>query len=89
MHISRREAPGKDDRLPRDPYHEAQMTPLLRVFLLLVLAAAPLAAQERTLHLPIGDPARRERETPLVLDGVTDTRTGETVTPERDSPTEL
>lgn len=60
--------------------------PLLCALPLLVLAAAPLAAQERTLHLQIGDPARREREAPLVLDAVTDTRTGETVTPSELAP---
>ncbi|HEX2643280.1 MAG TPA: ChaN family lipoprotein [Thermoanaerobaculia bacterium] len=56
--------------------------PLLRVLPLLLLAAAPLAAQDRTLHLAIGDPARREREAPLVLDAITDTRTGEVIAPD-------
>lgn len=55
--------------------------PLLRVLPLLLLAAAPLAAQDRTLHLAIGDPARRERQVPLVLDAITDTRTGEVIAP--------
>ena len=43
--------------------------------------AAPAArAQGKLLHLAIGDPARKDREAPLVLDGITDTRTGETIT---------
>lgn len=50
--------------------------------LLLLLAASALAAQDRSLHLAIGDPARKDREAKVVLDGVTDTRTGEVLTPE-------
>jgi len=34
------------------------------------------------LHMKIGDPARKGREIPVVLDGITDTATGELVTPE-------
>lgn len=49
-------------------------------FILLLLAAA-LHGQEKTLHLAIGDPARKDKEAPVVLDGVTDTRTGEVITP--------
>jgi uncharacterized iron-regulated protein len=43
---------------------------------LLLLLAMPLAAKEPSLHLAIGDPARKDREVPVVLDGITDTRTG-------------
>jgi uncharacterized iron-regulated protein len=39
------------------------------------------AAADRTLHLSLGDPARKDREVPLLLDGVTDARTGELLTP--------
>src|SRR5215213_2895088 len=54
-------------------------SPLL---LLLALAfAAPLSARDATLHLPLGDPARKGREAPLVLDAVPDTRTGALITP--------
>ena len=43
----------------------------------LVLAAcSALAATEDILRLPIGDPARRDRTVPLVLDAVTDTTSG-------------
>jgi len=40
----------------------------------LVAAAAPPArGADESLHLPIGDPARRDREAPVVLDAITDT----------------
>ena len=41
-----------------------------------LLLAVPLAAKEPSLHLAIGDPARKDREVPVVLDGITDARTG-------------
>lgn len=47
-----------------------------------LLAQGALAAGQALLHLPIGDPARRAREVPLLLDGITDTATGELITPE-------
>ncbi len=46
-----------------------------------LFAAAPLLAAEDPLHLPIGDPARREKEAPLVLDAITETSTGAALTP--------
>ncbi|HSN89581.1 MAG TPA: ChaN family lipoprotein, partial [Thermoanaerobaculia bacterium] len=58
--------------------------PSPRPFLILLLAAVwavPLPAQDRTLHLAVGDPARRDKEAALVLDAVTDTRTGDLLTP--------
>jgi len=36
---------------------------------------------DATLDLPIGDPARRDGQMPLVLDGVTDAATGSVITP--------
>jgi len=39
------------------------------------------AAGEEILRLPIGDPARRDREAPVVLDAVTDTASGGLLTP--------
>ena len=56
------------------------MMKTLSIFLGL-LVCLPLSAADKTLHLPLGDPARRDRRVPLVLDGVTDTRTGEILTP--------
>jgi len=46
------------------------------------LLAVPAAtrAKENVLDLPLGDPARRERTAPVLLDGVTDAATGEVVT---------
>lgn len=53
-----------------------------RLLIGLALAYAPLAgADDPALNLPIGDSARRDREAALVLDAVTDTRTGEALTP--------
>ncbi len=58
------------------------MTPKRALPLLLSLLLAPaLHGQDKTLHLAIGDPARKDREAPVVLDGITDTRTGEVITP--------
>ena len=50
----------------------------LTLYLLPVPAAL---ADQAVLHMAIGDPARRDREVPVVLDGITDTATGELVTP--------
>ena len=44
-------------------------------------APLPLLADQAVLHMAIGDPARRDREVPVVLDGITDTATGELITP--------
>ena len=44
-------------------------------------ATSLLRADERALNLPIGDPARKDREAAVVLDGITDTSTGATLTP--------
>lgn len=58
---------------------------LLRALFLVLgivpLAASALPAQDRPLHLAVGDPARRDKEAALVLDAVTDTRTGDLLTP--------
>lgn len=52
------------------------------LFLLAVAPLAPsLARAEDPLHLPIGDPARREREAPLTLDAITDAKKGDLLTP--------
>lgn len=44
-------------------------------------ASAVAAADDGPANLPIGDPARREKTIDVTLDGVTDTTTGEAVTP--------
>jgi uncharacterized iron-regulated protein len=56
---------------------------LLALAVAALAAAAPSApAADKLLHLAIGDPARKDRVAPLVLDAVTDTRTGELITPQ-------
>jgi uncharacterized iron-regulated protein len=56
---------------------------LSAVAVLLLACAAPAAgAGDKILHLAIGDPARRDREAPLVLDAITDTKTAEQITPD-------
>jgi uncharacterized iron-regulated protein len=57
------------------------MTPKRILPLLLIVLAPALHAQEKSLHLAVGDPARKDKEAPVVLDGITDTRTGEVVAP--------
>jgi len=59
------------------------MTGLRKVLpaLFVLLAPLRLPAGQDLLHLEIGDPARRSREVPVVLDGVTDTASGEIITP--------
>jgi uncharacterized iron-regulated protein len=57
---------------------------LLRPAVLLVLlglAGAAAHADDPALNLPIGDPARRDKQATLMLDAVTDTATGEQITP--------
>lgn len=46
-----------------------------------LLAPAAAGADSKVLHLSIGDPDRRDREVPVVLDAVTDTATGDLLTP--------
>ena len=53
-----------------------------RPVLALLLCAVPgLRADDRALNLPIGDPARRDRQAAGVLDGITDAAKGDTLTP--------
>jgi uncharacterized iron-regulated protein len=47
----------------------------------LATAAPSVPAADKLLHLAIGDPARKDRVAPLVLDGITDTKTGDLITP--------
>jgi uncharacterized iron-regulated protein len=55
----------------------------VRLLLALGLLLSPrlLAADDATLNLPLGDAARRDREAALQLDAVTDTATGDALTP--------
>jgi uncharacterized iron-regulated protein len=56
-------------------------SPLAFFCLAATLVGGPAFAQDRTLHLAIGDPARKDKEAPVVLDGITDTATGDLLTP--------
>jgi uncharacterized iron-regulated protein len=49
--------------------------------LIVALAAAGVQADDRALDLPLGDPARKDREMPLVLDGITEAAGGALLTP--------
>src|SRR6185436_5153504 len=49
--------------------------------LVVAFAAGPAAADDRALNLDVGDPARRDREVALVVDGIADTARGDVVTP--------
>jgi uncharacterized iron-regulated protein len=59
---------------------------MMRLTLTATLAALALAvpsaglAQDSSWKLKIGDPARRDREAPIVLDGITDTAAGKMLT---------
>ena len=47
----------------------------------ILLAAGAALAEDAVLHLPIGDPARKDRDANVVLDAVTDTESGRLLTP--------
>jgi uncharacterized iron-regulated protein len=49
--------------------------------LLTAIGPSPRAEEPDLYHLPIGDAARRERTVDLILDAVTDCRSGEVLTP--------
>ena len=45
-------------------------------------AMVPVFAQEPLMQLPIGDPARKDRQVAVVLDAITDTADGALITPD-------
>src|SRR5262245_35200249 len=47
----------------------------------LLVGARPASAKDPVYRLTIGDPARKDRDAAVVLDAITDTATGETITP--------
>ncbi len=53
----------------------------IRLVAALILCVPFLQAQQKSLRMPIGDAARKDKEVKLILDAVTDTATGETITP--------
>lgn len=67
---------------PRPVGYDGRMSKRLRsAFMTLLLACAGLAADAGVLYLEIGDPERRDRQVPLALDAITDSHTGELITP--------
>lgn len=63
------------------PIRDRSIQFLASTLLALLMAAPSVSASDKLLHLAIGDPARKDRQATLVLDGITDTKTGETITP--------
>ena len=57
------------------------LRPMFVLALALALGTPAAWADSKLLHLSIGDPARKDRDAPVVLDGITDTKTGEQITP--------
>jgi uncharacterized iron-regulated protein len=55
--------------------------PLLAAVFVLTFAVPALRADDRALNLAIGDPARKDREAALLLDGITDAAKGDALTP--------
>lgn len=55
--------------------------PFLAAVLVLTCVAASVPGEDRALDLPIGDPVRRDRRAPLLVDGITDTARGDAITP--------
>lgn len=53
----------------------------LKLLSVLIVACPAMMAQDRSLHLEVGDPARKGREVPLVLDAITDSASGELISP--------
>lgn len=56
------------------------MRPLL-AFLLVVACTATIRADDTLYRLPIGDPARKDRELPVAIDTILDTASGATIVP--------
>ena len=54
---------------------------LFALLVALLLPARPAIASDASLDVAVGDPARKDKYAPLVLDGITDTRTSEVITP--------
>jgi uncharacterized iron-regulated protein len=66
----------------RFPYEVILMMRLLVALAVLAGAGTPIArADDRALDLAIGDPARRDHQAPVVLDGITDTAALGVITP--------
>ena len=56
-------------------------THVIAFLVLTVAIGGTAAASDRLYRLPIGDPARKDREVPVVLDTMIDTASGKTLAP--------
>ncbi len=56
-------------------------TAALVLFSSFITASALAQSGNQVLHLSVGDPARKDREVPLQLDTIVDTKTGDQITP--------
>src|SRR5206468_68916 len=69
----------REMRSPSPPV--PQSPSLLIVAVTFLIAAVQVMRAEDPLRLPVGDPARKGRDVPLVLDGITETAGGTVITP--------
>ena len=65
----------------RSPSPRLAQSPSRLIIAAMLFAAAVGVQAEDPLHLSVGDPARKERDAPLVLDGITETAGGTVLTP--------
>ncbi len=68
-------------RLPVPPSPRQMLVRKVGLLATVVMSFSSILVAEDPLHLPVGDPARRDREAPVVLDGITETATGTVRTP--------
>ena len=57
-------------------------TRFMKAACLCVILSSTASADQRALHMDIGDPARSDEEVTLTLDSITDTATGESIAPQ-------
>ncbi|MEJ2139453.1 MAG: ChaN family lipoprotein [Gammaproteobacteria bacterium] len=56
--------------------------PAVTLSAVVLAGCSPAQTDQSSLHLPIGDPARKDKQVALELDGITDTATAEVIAPE-------
>ena len=56
--------------------------PAVTLSAVVLAGCSPAQTDQSSLHLPIGDPARKDNQVALALDGITDTATAEVIAPE-------
>jgi uncharacterized iron-regulated protein len=70
-----------EEPIARSPSPPLTQSPSRWIAAVLLLGATVGVVAEDPLHLPIGDPARKDREVAVVLDGITETAGGTVLTP--------